>query len=223
MSVDKLVEEANKPDQVKEKQTKRSTTAPIYDAQFYSDPKTPRQQCEARDEPRLPGHVVFGVGATLGLTRMVMPGLRFGVGRTFGPIMFELDAHVLPPVIKTEWDTGAEQQRSARSQAYLGSFAVCARRAPLIGCAVAMGGVAGYEYDKPVLDDERFAPASYGGVFFMGVRAGVELPLNNRLTLRFDVDAQLPIYGAKTIPEEKSRQTFTAPVLTGFVSVVPSF
>jgi hypothetical protein len=229
MSVDKLVEESEKPDPVQEKQNKTSNakpseTGPIYDAEFYSEPKPEPQQCKVQDEPKLPWHLVVGVGTTIGLTRMVMPGFRLGLGRTVGPVMFELDAQVFPPLITAAWDRGAGKEDTGRAQAYLGSFAVCGHKYPLLGCGIVTGGPAGYSYDKPVLDVERYATEKWGGFFGLGLRAGAEISLSTRWALRMEAEGLFPLYMSDFLrPAERFETDRIIPVWSGFVSLVPSF
>jgi hypothetical protein len=224
MSVDKLVAEVNKSDRVQEKRAAQSTTTPIYDEEFYSEPKPAREQCDAREEPRPARHALFGVGATIGLRRMVMPGLRFGVGRTVGPLMVEVDARAFLPMISAEWDTGAGQQVTGRGHAYVGTAALCVPGGRLLGCFVAAGGVQGYVYDKPHLLDERFSKDPVLGLFNVGLRMGAQFELSSKVALRLDIEAMLPIYQDKLfVWDDRPDDEKLVPVLTGFVSVVPTF
>lgn len=225
MSVAKLVEESEKTDQVQEKQRKPTATGPIYDDEFYSEPKSSREQCASHEEPRLPLHVVAGVGATIGLTRTIMPGFRLGLGRTVGPVLFELDARAFPPLTTADWSMGSGEQVSGRAQTYVGTFATCAHKKPLIGCALVMGGVSQYLYDQPTLDRERYAGGKMGGVFLLGMRAGFALPLSSRWALRFDVEGAFPVYMSDSLraSQQFGRGESLSPVWSGFVSVVPSF
>lgn len=222
MGVDKLVEEAEKAD--------REVTTPHFAASNWPgkdpDAEPQRKQCEPQEaeEPRPLRHLVVGLGATVGLTRMIMPTLRVGVGRSMGSFLFELDAHLSPPLFSAEWDVEAEHKRSGSAQSYLGSFALCAQKKPLVGCVVATGGAAGYTYDKPVDDVERYARVQLGGVFLIGMRAGFEFSLSHRWALRVDADVAFPMYASEVLrPKPRFGQELVGPVWTGFVSIVPSF
>lgn len=181
------------------------------------------QAHESTQNARSTSHLVMGAGVVHGATHVVMPGFRIGIGRTIGPLMFELDARIFPPLLSSKIDMGAQQQVAVKPHAYLGAFAVCARKAPLSACAVAMGGVSANNYEAAALD-ERFSRAQYDGLFSVGFRTGIEIPVSQRFAFRLDAEAQLPLYqpdplfGAQT-----SRQGVFTPILAGFVSFVPSF
>lgn len=218
--IGRLLEEAEKGEPVRENRPDPPKNWPGLNP----DGEPTRRPCETKEEAiRPPRFVVLGAGLTGGLTRTIMPGLRLGVGRVVGPVLFEVDAHVLPPLVSADWSVGANHSISARAQAYFGSFAVCAHRTPLIACGVMSGGVSWYSYDKPMPDSERFAKDRPGGFFYMGVRTGFEIPLRSKYSLRFDVDAQFPLYRADLLQVATSEQNLTAPMLMGFVSFMPSF
>lgn len=219
--IEKLVDEVEKTERVK-----TNPDGPTWDAPgpaLESQPSQPLQ-CELKEEPvRRAKYVVLGLGFSGGLTRTFLPGLRVGVGRSAGPLLLELDANVAPPLISADWAHAPGEQRSARGHAYFGTFALCARRLPLVGCALVSGGVAGYQYDKPVLDGERYAREAWGGFVLLGARMGVEFSVHPKFDLRIDADAQLPVYTAEAIRDVPTGQSTLTPTLSGFVSIVPSF
>lgn len=217
MSVDKLVEEVEKSTGVPVKPRLSSETWPV----CVREPEPP-PPVKPLDTPKPERRLVLGVGAVAGLTRTMMPGFRVGIERSAGPLLIDLDAHLFPPLVSANDGSGPGHEVSAKGQAYLGSLALCAQKWPLLGCAVASGGYAGYEYNKPSLDHERFATAVHGGVFYVGVRTGFSISLSERWRLRLDVDAQLPVYRANVL-QAHTHGTGTTPMLTGFVSIVPSF
>lgn len=224
MSVDKLVGESEKPDQSQGKRNASAPNTPIYDAEFYSDPKPAREQCDAREEPRPSKQVSFGVGATIGLSRMVMPGLRVGVGRSVGPALVEVDVRAFPPLISAEWDRGAGQRVTGRGHAYVATAGLCVPGERLLGCIVAAGGVQGYVYDKPNLMDERFSREEAQGLFSAGLRMGAQFGVSHKFALRLDLETMLPIYQDKRfIWENRPDDKKIVPTLTGFVSVIPTF
>jgi hypothetical protein len=226
MSVDKLVEESEKPDQIQGKRSAPIPTTPIYDAEFYSDPKPAREQCDAREAPRSPSkHVLFGAGATVGLTWRVMPGLRVGVGRPVGPFVLEVDARAYLPLDSAEKDMGDGQRVSARAHAYVASGALCVPGGRLLGCFVASGGFRGYIFDEPYRYDERFSKDTMGGLFDVGLRVGAQFGVSRKFALRVDLETLLPIYESErfiweNVTDDDDR---LRPRIGAFVSVIPAF
>ncbi|MBK9263022.1 MAG: hypothetical protein IPM54_24860 [Polyangiaceae bacterium] len=217
VGTDKLVEQSEKKPPVHQESP---------DPAKPSDPEpssTPICQTRASTQnARSSRHLVIG-GGLLAMTRVVMPGLRIGVGRSIGPLTFELDARIFPPLVPAEMDMGAQQRVAVRSHAYLGAFAVCARKAPLSACAVAMGGVSANDF-KASFADERFSRADLDGLFSVGLRTGVEIPVSPRFAFRLDAEAQLPLYQPKSFRwDQTPEQNAFIPILAGFVSFVPSF
>lgn len=226
MSVDKLVQEVEKRDVAKKNPKPISSNARSRDEEPRSHRSPTDQICERAEEPRFRYHASVGFGVTAGLTRMIMPGFRFSFGRVVGPVMIELSGDVLPPMITATWSTTVQrgQETSARAQGYLGGVALCAQKSPLFGCAAVMGGAAGYSFDKPLFDGERYARGGWGGVVTAGLRAGVHVPLRSRWVLRIDTDVAFPIYASAVMrPRSSSGEELVAPIWMGHVAIVPSW
>ncbi len=226
MSVDKLVQAAEKRDVAKKNPETISTNARSHDEEPRSHRSRQDQTCERVEEPHFRYHASVGFGVTAGLTRMIMPGFRLGFGRVVGPVMIELSGDVLPPMITATWSTTDQrsEETSARAQGYLGGVALCAQKSPLLGCAVVMGGVAGYSFDKPLFDGERYARGRWGGVVTAGLRAGVDVPLRSRWVLRIDTDVALPVYASAVMRSRTtSGEELVAPIWMGHVAIVPSW
>lgn len=226
MSVDKLVQAAEKRDVAKKNPEAISTNARSHDEEPRSHRSGRDQTCERVEEPHFRYHASVGFGVTAGLTRMIMPGFRLGFGRVVGPVMIELSGDVLPPMITATWSTTDQrsEETSARAQGYLGGVGLCAQKSPLLGCAVVMGGVAGYSFDKPLFDGERYARGRWGGVVTAGLRAGVDVPLRSRWVLRIDTDVALPVYASAVMRSRTtSGEELVAPIWMGHVAIVPSW
>lgn len=226
MSVDKLVEEAEKTEAAKKKSAPTGTNTPIYDEEFYADRKSKVATCERNEEQLLPYHATVAVGVTVGLTRMVMPGFRVGFGKVVGPVLVELNGHILPPLVTATWSAArpVDADVTAKTQAYLASLALCAQKNPLFGCAVVMGGVAGYEFDKPVFDGERFARTQSGGLVTAGLRVGVNFVINPHWAVRVDTDLAFPVYASEALrPKPRFGEDVVGPVWMGHLSIVPSW
>ena len=216
MSVDKLVEEVEKKRRTPEKPQLSTETWPI----CVREPERPTPPVKPPQPPKA-YRFVFGTGVVGGLTRNYLPGFRVGLEKSTGPLVVGLDTYLFPPLVGANSSVDKVPRISAKGEAYLGSLSLCMHRRPLLGCLVATGGVAGYSYDKPSVDNERFATSGQGGVFAMGLRTGVQMSLSRTWGLRFDVDAQVPLYRAPVLQLQPQNQSGMMMMLMGFISVVP--
>ncbi len=218
MSVDKLVEEVDKQRSVPEKPALSTETWPICVRE--PEPPTPPVKPPA---PQKKVRLVVGTGVGGGWAQGALPGFRVGLERSTGPVVVGLDAYLFPPLVASNPGGGGSHDISAKGKAYLGSFSLCMHKLPLLGCVVATGGAAGYSYDKPAVDAERFVRESLAGWVSLGLRAGMQMQLSHKLGLRLDVDAQLPVYRGNSVQLEPKDQNRSIMMLMGFVSIVPSF
>ncbi len=226
--IDELVKAASqytpeKPAPVKKKSApveQQPRECPVI-AEVVESPARREPEAFALEQPK--NHLLIGAGVAMGLTRAPMAGVRLGIGRMFGPLMVEVDARVFPPLFESTLETTSARQFLVKPQAYLATAALCARRAPLVGCLMVTGGAAGYSYTEPAKSSAYLSGDSVvGGAALAGFRLGAEFSLGQRWALRFDMEGQVTIYQTflelGPAPEGTIR-----PTLAGFVSVLPRF
>gem|GEM_PF-5063838 len=220
MSVDELVAEVEKPERVQ----KKGSNLVAY-MELASSLAQERAAPEKEKESPLPNHLALGVVASLGLLPEPMPGLRFGYGRSVGVFMFELEALAFPPIVSAELDGDFSDRASVRSQLYGASAGACLRRVPFFGCAVAMGGWLSTQCDERNLDiDPKYPPARSTGLFSVGVRAGVEIPLKRSFALRLEAEAQFLLHQPAPFFDVRSdERDARIPIGTTYVSFAQSF
>lgn len=212
----------DKPFEGREKPSESGESCPIYDPEFYSQSKPQAPPSPVPQTPDQSKHLVFGVGLTAGLTRAIMPTFRFGIGKSSGHLLVELNMHIMPPLVGSNSSSALGVEELVYTHGYLGNLAFCAHYSPLLGCLVASGGVAGYTDVGSNDDRQRFSEIGMGGAFLVGLRMGTQFVLNPKWSLRLDASVELPIYMADVLrPPTPQGQASFLPVITGFVSVVP--